>query len=111
MNNPATDVNCRFLHTPEKGLVVECLRPISQGEQLFISYDNRPDDHLLLDYGFALGIGENSKTYLLFSMEEVNEVASHCFFMHLKLVENVQARFMSLGKKSLMAFILYLIFR
>ena len=31
-------------------------------QQLFISYGNRPDDDLCLDYGFCLGMDESTNT-------------------------------------------------
>lgn len=94
LNHADTEqVNCKFFYEPKRGLTVQCLRDIAISEQLFISYDNRPDDELLLDYGFALGVGENTKTYLLFSLNDVNELATSCFYMNPVLVEQAKNNF------------------
>ena len=102
---PPTDVNAKFYHDSDNIVSVQCLRDISPGEQvgnfknldyasglklkfyvlwflsfqIFISYDDRPDDQLLIDYGFCLGPGENSKSCLNFETDEVLAAARKIF--------------------------------
>ena len=47
---------------------------VNQGEQLLISYDDRSDDQMLVDYGFSLGPGENQMTFLKITLREIVEL-------------------------------------
>jgi len=88
-------VNCHFEHTEEGGLTVNAIRDIAPGEQVFISYDNRPDDQLLLDYGFVLEPGENAKTFLLFTFKEVAAFAVLVLLLDETLVQTAMTDFLS----------------
>ncbi len=47
---------------------------LNEGEQLLISYDERSDDQMLVDYGFSLGPGENQRTFLEITLREIVEL-------------------------------------
>ena len=47
--------------------------------KIFISYDNRPDDQLLIDYGFCLPPGENPDSFLDLAVEEILPAALKLF--------------------------------
>ena len=73
---------------------MNAIRDILPGEQVFISYDNRPDDQLLLDYGFVLEPGENAKTFLLFTFKEIAAFAVLVLSLDETLVKKTMSDFL-----------------
>ncbi|CAG5086459.1 Oidioi.mRNA.OKI2018_I69.PAR.g11216.t1.cds [Oikopleura dioica] len=78
MLNHSRSNNAEFEFDHNTGrLLVTCISPIKAGEQLFISYGSRPDDDLLLEYGFCLGSdGDLQPNRVVFSQRQV---ADACF--------------------------------